>query len=271
MKNILKRSIKMLIAFVSLSLILVSCEYQEVANADYPDQILYMPTAVSGNYVINNVPKRFDFLPTPGQTNQFTVEGTKFIVPLGVYRSGIDRNGKVTASIAIDNDTIAALLAANKLPAASVIIPSNNISFPSSVDVASGSEVNTFNLEIDLNYLRSLPDGILTLGISIASNDAVVNPLLNTTVLVIYTKILKPTARFTSAVDATNAKKIVFTNTSTYGMTYSWNFGDGTAVVTETSPTHVFSAAGTYNVTLTTVGVTGNVDKATFTTSVVVN
>jgi PKD repeat protein len=32
---------------------------------------------------------------------------------------------------------------------------------------------------------------------------------------------------------------------------YSWNFGDGTAASTATSPSHVYAAAGTYTVTLT--------------------
>jgi hypothetical protein len=240
MKNILNNSIKLLIAIFGFAFLMVSCDYQEVADADYPDQKLYMPTAVGGNYVIDNVPQRVDFLPTPGQAYRFSVDGSKFIVPLGVYRAGIDRSGKVTASIAVKNDTIATLLAASKLPATSVVLPSDKFTLPASCEVVAGSEIGTFNLEIDLNYLRSFPDAIFTLGITMASTDAAVNPLLKTTVLVIYTKILKPAANFTFKADATNAKKIVFTNTSTYGMTYSWNFGDGAAASTEKSPTYTY-------------------------------
>ena len=41
-----------------------------------------------------------------------------------------------------------------------------------------------------------------------------------------------------------------FTNTSNNGLTYSWNFGDGSAPDTAYAPTHTFTAGGTYTVTL---------------------
>lgn len=41
-----------------------------------------------------------------------------------------------------------------------------------------------------------------------------------------------------------------FNNTSLGATTYLWNFGDGTANSTAQNPTHVYAAAGTYNVTL---------------------
>ena len=59
-----------------------------------------------------------------------------------------------------------------------------------------------------------------------------------------------------------------FTSTSTDQdigdaiVSYSWNFGDGTTAVTTTAPSHVFAAAGSYDVTLTVAdrsGVVGNV------------
>ncbi len=47
---------------------------------------------------------------------------------------------------------------------------------------------------------------------------------------------------------------ISFTNLTTITgglVTYSWNFGDGSSVSTQTSPTHTYTAAGNYNVVLT--------------------
>lgn len=41
-----------------------------------------------------------------------------------------------------------------------------------------------------------------------------------------------------------------FVNSTTNALTYWWNFGDGSAPVTSFSPTHTFTAAGTYTVTL---------------------
>ena len=55
-----------------------------------------------------------------------------------------------------------------------------------------------------------------------------------------------------SMVNDTLCKSIsyAFTNTSIGGTTYSWNFGDGTALSTLQSPSHTFIANGLYTVTL---------------------
>lgn len=55
-----------------------------------------------------------------------------------------------------------------------------------------------------------------------------------------------PTANFTSS---TNNLIASFTNSSSNASSYSWNFGDG-STSTATNPTHNYSAAGTYTVTL---------------------
>lgn len=51
-------------------------------------------------------------------------------------------------------------------------------------------------------------------------------------------------------------------------VTYSWNFGDGTAVSTEANPTHVFQNAGNYTVTLTVTDESGASTQATETITV---
>lgn len=50
--------------------------------------------------------------------------------------------------------------------------------------------------------------------------------------------------------------KVDFTNTSIFGITYLWDFGDGTTSVL-TSPSHFYLNPGTYNVTLMAFGATG--------------
>jgi PKD repeat protein len=70
----------------------------------------------------------------------------------------------------------------------------------------------------------------------------------------------KPIAGFTfSPNNVCAGNSINFINTSTYssgGMVYSWNFGDPTSGVsnssTSTNPSHIFGAAGNYNVCLIT-------------------
>jgi hypothetical protein len=53
----------------------------------------------------------------------------------------------------------------------------------------------------------------------------------------------------------------LFTNTSTSagsGATYSWDFGDGVGTSTDENPTYVYSAAGTYYVTVTVTNACGS-------------
>jgi hypothetical protein len=67
----------------------------------------------------------------------------------------------------------------------------------------------------------------------------------------------KPLAFFTSEADASNSQLIVFTNETDGGDTYSWNFGDGTAASTETSPSHEYAEAGEYTFVLTATNAGG--------------
>ncbi len=80
-------------------------------------------------------------------------------------------------------------------------------------------------------------------------------------------------ASFTAQVDADNSLTYDFTNSSVVNgitdrsFTSSWDFGgDGTS--TEESPTHTFSAEGTYTVTLTVTATDGVEDTATETIEV---
>lgn len=271
MKNILTNSIKMLIAIFGFSILLVSCEYKEVADADYPGQKLYMPAAVNGIFTIDNVPQRVEFLPTPGQAYRFTIDAAnnKLIIPLGVYRGGIDRTGKINVDITANSDTITKLIATNKVPALTTILPGTNFSVPASVEVADGSEIGTFNLEIDLAYLQSFPNAIFGIGIGISSSTVEVNPLLKTTIVIIYTKILIPTANFSATIDATDKSKVTFSNTSSFQMKNLWDFGDG-QTDTVRAPVHFFTTSGTYNVKLSAIGVLGTVNQSVKTLPVVI-
>lgn len=50
-----------------------------------------------------------------------------------------------------------------------------------------------------------------------------------------------------------SGKDILFTNISLGASSYSWDFGDGTAVSTDKNPTHAFADAGSYTVKLTAI------------------
>ena len=59
-----------------------------------------------------------------------------------------------------------------------------------------------------------------------------------------------PSVGFSSAQSETNFLEYTFTNSSTGGTSFEWNFGDGNTS-TEESPTHVYESANMYMVTLT--------------------
>jgi PKD repeat protein len=87
--------------------------------------------------------------------------------------------------------------------------------------------------------------------------------------LTVTTSVGKPVASFTaSATTAAILQPITFTDTSTGNPTsWSWNFNDGTPVVTTHNPTHTFTNAGTYTTSLTVTNTAGQ-DTATRTITI---
>jgi PKD repeat protein len=66
--------------------------------------------------------------------------------------------------------------------------------------------------------------------------------------------VVDPNAVASYTADATNAPTVAFTNTSTGGTSYSWDFGDGSPADLTQNPSHTYSANGTYTVVLTVTG-----------------
>ncbi len=86
--------------------------------------------------------------------------------------------------------------------------------------------------------------------VTLTVNDGTVDYTTDATTIIVGN--VAPAAIFSS--EATNLS-VVFTDASTDAntddtLTYSWDFGDNTTNTTQ-NPTHVYAAAGTYNVTLT--------------------
>lgn len=67
----------------------------------------------------------------------------------------------------------------------------------------------------------------------------------------------------------TGTASINFTDASSFATGYVWDFGDGSPTVTSQNPTHIYTAEGTYNVTLTAYNL-GCADNSVFSQDVVV-
>lgn len=73
-----------------------------------------------------------------------------------------------------------------------------------------------------------------------------------------------PTIDFSAAstTSCTAPFTVSFTNNTSNGVSYTWNFGDGSSS-TATNPTHTYTASGNYNVTLIAIGSNGCSDTLT--------
>jgi uncharacterized repeat protein (TIGR01451 family) len=79
--------------------------------------------------------------------------------------------------------------------------------------------------------------------------------------------VVRTTAAFTHTAPVCHGRLVGFYNLSQNATAYQWNFGDGSPVVTETSPTHLYASPGTYTAILTATGPCGT-DVATGTVTV---
>ncbi|HNS12414.1 MAG TPA: PKD domain-containing protein [Bacteroidia bacterium] len=79
---------------------------------------------------------------------------------------------------------------------------------------------------------------------STSTNSVIVNP--------------RPTISF-SATPASGClpMNVQFTNSSTNGGSYTWNFGDGSPTSSQTNPAHIYSSSGSYSVTLSASNASG--------------
>ncbi|MBT8308729.1 MAG: PKD domain-containing protein, partial [Bacteroidia bacterium] len=58
-------------------------------------------------------------------------------------------------------------------------------------------------------------------------------------------------ADFSSVVNPIDNGEVTFTNASSDATSYTWDFGDGSALSTDSNPVYTYGASGTYDVTLT--------------------
>ncbi|MCD7974030.1 MAG: PKD domain-containing protein [Candidatus Azobacteroides sp.] len=261
MKMYIKNTIRISLAFLFLAAMLTSCDYEEIAPADYPESLIYLPLAAyeGGIYTIDQFNESGLTTPTEGGTYAYILDKEKnqFEIPLSVYRSGLNPGGAASITISVNNDTLRQLIAEGMVTDVEPL-PSGKYELVSSVQLGSGERLAPFSLVVDLDFLYGQAPQRYAMAISIASPEQKENPELSTVVVIIDTKIFVPAIEFATYVDSQDYKRITFFNTSEYVVAYEWDFGDGTTS-REESPVHTYNADGVYEVTLKTIGLYGNV------------
>jgi len=117
-----------------------------------------------------------------------------------------------------------------------------------------------FNNDPNIDEVTNLNEQTLKLGFNVTGNYSLkvveFNEILCAGDTLEFNIIVEPLpiASFTSSV--INAFDASFTNTSTGGSTYFWDFGDGTTS-TDQNPTHIYTQEGDFIVTLTTTSANG--------------
>lgn len=265
-------STNLLLALFVFVMTFSACEFDtRIRDAEYPDQVIYLPAAVGGWFEINDVARRIGDPPFPGNPYRYIVDldNRDFIVPMGVYRAGIDNVGVFSVDIVADTDTINDLIAEGDTVI--TLLPSSEYTVDNSVEMVEGEELAKFELVVDLDFLlNNYPDNVYALGVSISSPDRETNPDLSTAIVVIHTRIMIPTAGFSHSPDDTDPKTINFLNDSEMALGFTWDFGDGSEISDEEEPSHTYATSGTYTVTLTAIGITGDEDKSVFTTDITI-
>ncbi len=266
-KKSVMKAIKIFSSIAFVTLFTVSCKkYQEIGEAEFADQQIYMPAAVEGNstggvYFVNKVA-------VAGQVYRYTadVAAKRFNISLAVYRSGANTKGSVPVNVAVNTDTAAKLLAAGKFPAGTEVLTLGKYNLPSTVTIGDGKGYEPFNFSIDLDFLLANLTKKFAIGVGVSSNERKTG-IYGTTILLIDPAFLVPTAGFTSSI---NSRTVSFSNTSLNGVNFVWDYGDGTPTSTERAAPHTYAAAGTYTVKLTTLGALGDFNKVTYTATVVI-
>jgi hypothetical protein len=189
---IMKRIINQTVCLLGLVFLLVSCEYKEITDAQYPDQIIYMPAATAGIYIASDVSGTFK-VPTSGGPARYYVDEAKsrIVVPLSVYRGGLTLKGGFSVDIKADADTVNQLIAKNTL-INTELIAANKYTLAATVDVADGRDLAVFDLSIDLNLLKANLNKKFAIGVNISSRDRKSNDKLSTAIVVFDASVLQP-------------------------------------------------------------------------------
>lgn len=95
------------------------------------------------------------------------------------------------------------------------------------------------------------------IGISNSKTSIIKTAFATTVIFIDPQQVILPVSNFSSYIYK-ETRTANFVNLSANGVSYTWNFGDGSALSTAISPDYVYAFPGTYTVTLTTSGIAGS-------------
>jgi hypothetical protein len=185
------------LSFFALCLLLFqSCQYEEFVPMDYPEELIYLPAAIvahettNGIYLIDALPEKTLTGITPGNAYRYRIDEDKnlFDIPLAVFRSGITAGDAFPVAIAVANDTINRLIE-NRILEDVKLLPAETYQVVSEVMMPKGKDMVSFDILIDLDYLKNQAPQKYALAIRISSTKRKTNPLYDTVVILIDTQI----------------------------------------------------------------------------------
>ncbi|MBA2563674.1 MAG: DUF1735 domain-containing protein, partial [Chitinophagaceae bacterium] len=208
--------IKNILMASAFSIFLFSCtKKNELVDAEFPDQKIYMSQAATANVGpgANGVYTITSNIENQAQRFKIDVAGGKLNIPLGIIRAGITTSNAYTFSIVSSTDTITKLITAGMFAVATdptlttELLPASALTIPASVDLADGSTQADFmvnvNLSFLINSLNTTPKKryAFAVGISNSGKSTLVNNVLATTIIFINpTQVILPVANFSSYV-----------------------------------------------------------------------
>ena len=186
-----KIAVKLLLSILVTIAVSGCTKYQEVADAEYPEEKVYMPASVKGIYDISVIVNPLQ-IPTSDSAYRYVVDrlNNKLVIPLGVVRSGITKSGEVSVTLSAAEDTVRSLVSGGDLTDAD-LLPAGNYTFPEKVLIPGNQDFVTFNVLVDLPYVVANADKKLAFAITIREANRQINDEFKTTIVLIDPSKLK--------------------------------------------------------------------------------
>lgn len=184
------KKIKLVFLLSVLVSVFYSCEYQEIAYEDEVEQQVYLPAATYGTYMVADSVKSYS-VPTQGKQKRYSLTSDKMIIPLSVYRSGLNAAGAISVHIATDNDTLSQM-ASQGLMGQMEVLPAAHLAMPAQLTIENGKDIAQFELQVDRRFLLANPGKQYVTAVTIQRADRKISPKLKTAVIVIDTHLANP-------------------------------------------------------------------------------